>query len=99
MSVRIPNPNGPLLSISPVLASPLFDKHVDASDVGAGAVLSQDVNMGGRSICWFSSLCRSVYQVNYFDTNKKTTLGERWCSSHSAYKPNPRTFFAVVTEP
>ena len=67
-----------LLTTAPVLAMPNFKKpfiiHVDASDLGVGAVLMQeDVHKLEHPICYFSRKFNNA-QRNY-STSKKEVLG------------------------
>lgn len=74
-----------LLTSSPVLTTPRLEKpfklQVDASQVGAGAVLLQ-ADEGGinRTISYFSRKC-NVYQINY-STIEKEALALIWALQH-----------------
>ena len=73
-----------LLCSAPVLAAPrlceLFKLQVDASQVGAGAVLLQEVDGIDRPVCYFSKKFNS-YQLNY-STIEKEALALIWALQH-----------------
>lgn len=74
-----------LLSSSPVLAAPRLDQpfqiQVDASQVGAGAVLLQTDDAGvGRPVCYFSRKFNK-HQYNY-STIEKEALALVWALQH-----------------
>lgn len=73
-----------LLCCAPVLAAPRLDEpfklEVDASHVGAGAVLLQEVEGIDRSVCYFSRKFNS-YQLNY-STIEKEALALIWALQH-----------------
>lgn len=74
-----------LLTSAPVLAAPQFSKpfklEVDASNVGAGAVLLQEDDQGlDRPVCYFSRKFTS-YQLNY-SVIEKEALGLIWALQH-----------------
>ena len=74
-----------LLCSAPVLAAPRLDRafqlQVDASHVGAGAVLMQEDDRGiGRPVCFFSRKFNS-YQLNY-STIEKEALALIWALQH-----------------
>lgn len=64
-----------LLCATPVLAAPKMDQafkiHVDASHVGAGAVLLQEENGIDKPVCYFSKKF-NAYQLNYSTIEKET---------------------------
>lgn len=74
-----------LLTSAPVLAAPQWDRpfkmHVDASKVGAGAVLLQDDDEGvEHPVCFFSRKFLS-YQLNY-SVIEKEALALVWALQH-----------------
>ena len=104
-----------LLTSSPVLAAPQLDRpfklHVDASQVGAGAVLLQEDEQGiDRPVSFFSRKFLS-YQYSYSVIEKEVALALIWPLQHFdvyvggavslvVYSDhNPLTFFTVTSEP
>ena len=91
-----------ILSSSPVLAAPDFTKQfniaVDASDVGAGAVLMQPDDAGvDRPVCYFSKKFNSSHK-NY-STVEKETLALILALHHFAvYVSSPRKPVTVWTD-
>lgn len=73
-----------LLCSSPVLATPCLDRpfkiQVDASLVGAGAVLLQEHDGVDRPVCYFSKKFNR-YQLNY-STIEKEALALIWALQH-----------------
>lgn len=73
-----------LLCSAPVLTAPCLDKpfkvQVDASQLGAGAVLLQEEHGVDKPICYFSKKFNS-YQLNY-STIEKEALALIWALQH-----------------
>lgn len=88
-----------ILSTAPVLAAPCighsFQIQVDASHVGAGAVLLQtDVHVIERQVCYFSRKFKS-HQLHY-STIEKEALALIWALQFFEIYLTSGTFPAVV---
>ena len=89
-----------LLCASPVLAAPQFDKpfklHVDASNVGAGAVLLQDRSGVDRPVSFFSRKFHS-YQRHY-SVIEKEALALIWALQHFEVYVNTGNPITIYTD-
>ncbi len=90
-----------LLCAAPVLLAPCFDKtftlHVDASKVGAGAVLQQSDEEGVEHAISFFSKKFNSYQRHY-STVEKEALALSWALQHFSVYLNSSAPIVIYTD-